>query len=127
MNSSFFESTELDRRDRRRLRRCRGGSPFGRWSSLGGSELFGRWFSFPDCAAAGVAVESWFMASLMSGLGAIASGLMVTCRTCSKRWRRRRVAAGTVVWGVSVFPLAPVVFWRDGSDGWRRRVFKGRS
>lgn len=83
MNSSFFASTELDRRDRRRLRRCRGGSPFGRWSSLGGSELFWCWFSFPDCAAAGVAVESWFMASLMSGLGAIASGLMMACRTCS--------------------------------------------
>ena len=83
MNSSFLESTEPDRRERRRLRRCRGGSPFGRWSSLGGSEWLGCWFSFPDCAAAGVAVESWFMASLMSGLGAIASGLMMTCRTCS--------------------------------------------
>ena len=67
MNSSFLESTELERRERRRLRLDRDGSAWGRWSSLAGSELLGWGFSFPDCAAAGVGVESWFMASLMSG------------------------------------------------------------
>lgn len=100
MNSSFLESTELDRRERRRLRRCRGGSPFGRWSSLGGSELLGRWFSFPDSAAAGVAVESWFMASLMSGLGATASGLMMTCRTCSGAGGREGRGRGGCLGGI---------------------------
>ena len=69
MNSSFLESSELERRERRRLRRDREGSPCGRWSSLAGSELLGFWFSFPDCAATGVGEGSWFMASLMSSVG----------------------------------------------------------